>query len=134
MPEFSCGHKPWMGVRCDECSPQLTPEQAIGVGRGTYCPSCAAKDARIAELKQQVGNLEEYMLKGVVFRDELQFRLAALEKVAEAAEWFADDHDNAAKRAFEANRSYEATCPCRLCVAIDKLRRLTEGRGEKEGG
>ena len=37
-------------------------------------------------LKQQVTNLEEYMLKGVAFRDELHSRLALLEKVAKYAE------------------------------------------------
>ncbi len=36
--------------------------------------------SRLAELEQQVSNLEEYMLKGVAFRDELQSRVTILEE------------------------------------------------------
>lgn len=38
--------------------------------------------ARVKELEQQVANLEGYMLRGFAFRDELQAKLDALEKVA----------------------------------------------------
>ena len=47
--------------------------------------------------------------------------LSASEKVMEAAKWFAKIHDKDAKRAFDANRSYETTCPCRLCTAVAAL-------------
>ena len=57
--------------------------------------SCSnAGDERISELKQQVANLEEYMLKGVAFRDELQSRLAAMEKVAAAARRYMASFDS----------------------------------------
>lgn len=45
----------------------------------------SAKDVRIKELEYQNKQFEEYMLKGVVFRDELQSRLAPAEKVIKAA-------------------------------------------------
>lgn len=41
---------------------------------------------RIAELDQQVKNLEEYVLKGVAFRDELQADLSALRARCEDVE------------------------------------------------
>ncbi len=43
------------------------------------CPSCDASSARIAELEQQVRTLDEYVTKGVAFRDELQARIKELE-------------------------------------------------------
>ena len=49
-----------------------------------YCEELATKDFRIKELEQQVATLEEYMLKGVAFRDELQ---AELTRLREAVEW-----------------------------------------------
>jgi len=44
----------------------------------------AAALAQLADEKQKVANLEEYMLKGVAFRDELQAQLA--EKEGQVAE------------------------------------------------
>jgi hypothetical protein len=58
----------------------------------TECPSCASIRADLAaaiaakeEAEAHAKRLEEYMLKGVAFRDELQTRIALLEKVVEAA-------------------------------------------------
>jgi hypothetical protein len=55
MPNFTCGHQPWMGIRCDECSPKVAPEQIKIIP----CPSCAAKDARIALLEKVVDAARE---------------------------------------------------------------------------
>jgi hypothetical protein len=40
--------------------------------------------AQIADEKQKVASLEEYMLKGVAFRDELQARVKVLERLIDA--------------------------------------------------
>jgi len=44
----------------------------------------AAALAQLADEKQKVANLEEYMLKGVAFRDELQTRVKELGKLIDA--------------------------------------------------
>lgn len=45
-----------------------------------------SKDFRIKELEQQIANLEEYVTKGVAFRDELQANVALLQEALEKAE------------------------------------------------
>ena len=76
-----------------KCSRALSKPSRIGIS-GPHCPehdkemederdrwygAAQERQIRINELKQQVKNLEDYMLKGVAFRDELQARLAAAE-------------------------------------------------------
>ena len=48
------------------------------------CESCDILRRNLEDEQQKVRNLEEYMLKGVAFRDELQARIKELEG---AVEW-----------------------------------------------
>jgi len=55
-----------------ECLPLPMGETAV-----LFYYSLAAALAQLADEKQKVANLEEYMLKGIAFRDELQAQLCA---------------------------------------------------------
>lgn len=64
---------------------------------GRPCPSCAAKDTRIAELSE---------------------RNAALEEVAEAADKVRLQHEKFCKQGWEGGRRLDATCHCEICAAL----------------
>ena len=70
-------------------------------------------NARIAEFQQQVANLEEYMLKGVAFRDELQARIRELE------EEHKKNHNDWIEALFNQSVKYES----RLALLEEALRR-----------
>ena len=115
------------------------PSEYYGTATPRGCTSCASLRAEVVALKNVLRGDEEQLKrvvdKNAALRDRLvaehqerelevqtlQSRLAALEKAVEAAKWFAKIHDKDAKRAFDANRSYETTCPCRLCTAVAAL-------------
>lgn len=87
------------------------------------CPSCAAHLERIRELEQQVVNLEEYMLKGVAFRDELQARSAQLEKVAEAVDlliWHVTAHLGDKRYKNDVVEAYKALCAAHAALKEGK--------------
>ena len=55
MSEFTCGHKPWMGIRCEECQPMKATTATYKMpgpyapieGTGIPCPSCATFRAKL---------------------------------------------------------------------------------------
>ena len=95
MPEFTCGHKPWMGVHCAECDPEAFRMRPLS----NVCPSCAAKDAELKRLRDAVEWARNEMLtENSVWHDE--------KSQGEYWEWFVGELDRridpyAAQRAYE---------------------------------
>ncbi len=54
MPEFSCGHKPWMNVHCVECRPDL-----YGTSGYRGCAECKEKDSELAAKDLEIARLKE---------------------------------------------------------------------------
>jgi len=75
---------------------------------------------KVVELKQQVANLEEYMLKGVAFRDELQAELKQLRE-AENGLW------SVIQLMEKFIPGSEEGFAIKDCIAIEKHRRAKEG-------